>query len=272
MAIYTRERVGIGVLETDVVYPMFSVNINKHLSLVGDALDVLSLLIGSRESVVIDGFECTPKNSDIEVSRGRCYVQDCVISVVESVRLTPIVGTYYVCLRYRDSNVSILLMTPSRYQSQRSFCVYLSTLMYDGQSITITKDPSLYHPMLYSRSEFNNIIRARSVQYIPAYRVVRVVGELVELADCRDVGYNNSVYCMSTISVSPHTEADFLLTGVVYNPMWNFTSDAPLVLGRNGLVVQSVEPTSFYVVYLGRVISSSTVYFAPTLSILKTLS
>lgn len=277
MATYSRERVGIGVLETDVVYPHYAININKQLSLSGDAIDVLSLLIGHRNSVVIDGFMCTTKNNKIVVSRGRCYVKDTVVSVVENVELTPIVGTYYICLRYMYERVSILLMTPLRYQHLKDFCVYLSTVMWDGStSIRILIDNNVYQPLIPQshdgRSEgIISTITARATHFIPKHRVVRIVGELVSLADCRDVGYSNSCFGISLEDVSMDSSAEFLLTGVVRNSNWNLSLDAPIVLGRDGLVVQSIESTGSYVVYLGRVISSSVIYFMPTISVARDL-
>lgn len=274
MAEYTRERVGIGVLETDVAFPMFSININKQSSLNDDAIDVLSLLIGQRGSVVIDGFDCVIRDNKICVSKGRCFVRDSVVTVVEDVMLTPIVGTYYVCLRYKQDTVSILLMTPSRYQQFHEFCVYLATVEYDGTlNIQLTHDLDLYQPLLPQQQSSsilpNNLVIARATQFIPAYRVVRIVGSLASLADCGEAGYSNCVYGISLKDVPRDVKASFLLTGVVQNPAWNLSLDAPIVLGRDGLVTQAIESNGFYVVYLGRIVSSNTIYFMPTISILR---
>jgi len=275
LAEYTRERVGIGVLETDVAFPMFSININKQSSINDDAIDILSLLIGQRESVVIDGFDCRVRDNKIYVSKGRCFVRDSVVTVVEDVVLTSIIGMYYICLRYKQNTVSILLMTPSRYQQFREFCVYLATIEYDGTlDVQLTYDPNLYQLLLPQQQSLSstlpsNLVTARTTQFIPVYRVVRIVGSLVSLADCRDVGYSNCVYGMSLKDVPQNTEASFLLTGIVQNAAWNLSLDVPIVLGRDGLVTQAIESSGFYVVYLGRVISSSTIYFMPTISILR---
>jgi len=256
--------------KTKVAYPPYFVNIDKEDELLVKFLELI-FVSTTGLNCIITGLECIKHSpTEVRITKGKCVIGGSMISVLSDVILPApeIPNTTTLFLHaYRDATTfCIRFAVPQSIKLYIDRYLYLGTAVISNSSVTsVVMDPELRIDLKQLKGSNvppeleRQIVTGIAYEPILSNRVVKVVNNLVTVADYRDLSYMHALVGISLNDATIGQEVKVLTKGCVSDRSWSLNPSLPVTLGENGLITQYVSDTGQYL-NLGRVINETTFY------------